>query len=173
MGAETVSNRSPKLTPMQEIVRDELLRGTSWTEAARIAGYADPSGEVDRLKSNPMLIDAVMKPLQRKAASWEQLGEQGREVLQRNMQNEHNDWCRSLSPPDPEHGWAPCNCWFDKLKPSDGNAAVKVVADVLGRTDPETLADRARKEDAAITDAEAARQFLGITHPVEGTDKPN
>jgi hypothetical protein len=154
-----------ELTPMQQVVVDEVRRGRSWTAAAREAGYADPSGEVDRLKANPAILDAIIGPLQEKAASWELLSEKVRRVLDRNMDDCHRDWCRSLKPADEVHGFAPCNCPFAKLKPADANAAAKIASDILSRTDPDTLAKRARHEDAAISDTDAAKLFLGTVSP--------
>lgn len=151
------------LTEMQRIVVEELRRGKSWVGAAKAAGYVDPSGEVDRLKAVPGLMDAVIGTLQEKAASWELLGDQARRVLSRHMRDDHDEWCRSLQPPDPEHGWPPCNCWFGKVRAADANTAARITTDVLGRHDSETLAGRARKEDEAISDEEAARRYLGGT----------
>jgi len=150
------------LTEMQQIVVRELRRGLSWTAAARAAGYADPSGEVNRLKANVGIIDAVIGPLQASAASWSMLGEKARQVLDRNMDEGHSDWCRSLQPPDPEHGYADCNCWFAKIRAADANAAARIVTDVLGRSDPKTLAAKASDEDKGISDEEAARAYLGV-----------
>jgi hypothetical protein len=160
------------LTPMQQIVVQELRRGKSWVSAARAAGYSDPDGEVDRLKANRRITDAVLGTLQEKAASWELLVDLARRTLERNQQEKHNDWCRSLQPPDPEHGYADCNCWFGKLKPADANTAARITLDTVGRSDKEALATRARKEDIAITDDAAAAQFLGGSKP-EGDRLPN
>lgn len=148
------------LTERQKTVVEAVKRGLSWTAAAREAGYSDPSGEVDRLKATTAIIDAVVGPLQEKAANWERLGGLAMKVLERHMRDTHEPWCKSHQPPDPEHGWPPCNCPFSKIRPQDANTAAKITTDVLGRTDPDTLAQRARKEDAAMSDEEAARQYL-------------
>jgi phage terminase small subunit len=146
------------LTDMQRIVVEELRRGRSWTAAARAAGYADPSGEVDRLRANATIIDAVIGSLQEKAAAWELLGEDARRVLKRNMGERHDDWCRSLKDADVEHGYADCNCWFAKVRASDANTAARITLEKGGA---EAVKPKEEKQVREMSDEEAARLYLG------------
>jgi len=148
------------LTDMQRVVVEELRRGRSWSAAARAAGYADPSGEVDRLRANPVIIDAVIGSLQEKAAAWEMLGEKARKVLDRNMGDGHDDWCRSLKDADEQHGYADCNCWFAKVRASDANTAARITLDKGGS---EAVKPKAEHKARVMSDEEAAALYLSAS----------
>src|SRR5882672_69808 len=46
-----------ELTPQQKAFLEHAKKPTiTWTEAARLAGYSDPKGEVDRLLKNPKIF---------------------------------------------------------------------------------------------------------------------
>lgn len=125
-----------KLTDKQAaFVKNYAIKLRSFTAAAREAGYADPSGEIDRLKSNPDVMTAIAQLQRAELCTWRGGVLKARKVLDEAM--------------DPvvvaidEHG----KTHFLAATTKDRIAAASKMLDCAGKFDAQSLLEKAQKED--------------------------
>lgn len=129
-----------------------VAEGMSFAAAAREAGYPDPAEAAKRLRASQAFLDAVLPIVLKKAASWSRLTAMAQRRLELNLREKHDSTCE-VHDDTLAINERVCDCGFASLRPTDGNQAARIVLDVVSRTDPGTLTDKARKEDEAQSEA--------------------
>jgi len=117
-------------------VRAYVGKMKSFTASAREAGYADPGGEVDRLKSNPEVMTAIAEFQRAEMVSWTGSVLKARKVLDEAMEPLHVAFDERKQ-----------TYVFLDAKMSDRIAAASKLLDVAAKFDEESLQAKARKED--------------------------
>lgn len=126
-----------KLTPKQkEFVKQVVVKLKTFTAAAEGAGYADPSGEVDRLMANPDVMASIAQLQRAILTTWQQSAVTAKKVIDELME--------------------PLVVAFDEDKeeyvfigndPKTRLAAAGKVIDYLSKADPESLFEKAESVD--------------------------
>ncbi len=157
--------KKPKLTEKQLAAGNAIIDGHSWTESARMAGYADPSGEVDRLKKNVDFVEYVVQGLKKKnleyEVTWNRLRKKMMDALDRNLEPGEVEFVENRKGEMVPVVLGP--------KAADNNTAAKIVADTLLRMHgAKGLQEAAKQEDTVEERAKAADDILGpapVTDP--------
>ena len=155
-----MAHKYDETTKREDVFIEAMVQGRKPVEAARIAQYSDPNGEPDRLLARARVRDRLIDLLQRKAVSYELLRVKMLKRLDMMLDNEHQEGC-SIEEEPPEGSQRICSCGLSKIKPSDVMSAIKAVIELLGKSDPKLLKDRAQQADKAETFDEAASRIVG------------
>lgn len=132
-------------------------------EAARLAGYTDPSNEIDRLIRDPEVCAHIVQHLQPRVIKFERMLQRAWEALDFNL--------------DPRN-WEPVahtdfGMPIFQVTSRDRTASADVVFKVLARIDPELLTMRARRADVKQTlSALAAKVLMAEATPLDGEPPP-
>lgn len=126
------------------------------TEAARAAGYADPTGETHRLMSDPAVVGRIIEHLRKQATKWQVLVVKAKKTLLEGMDADRiivlNKDGETQVVPDTR----------SRLE------AARIVLMTLKRDGKALLEDAANEEDAAAeTSIALAKRILGVPVPGE------
>ena len=153
------------LTQREEKFVERIVAGDDLEAAATKAGFDEPTKAVVALLKRPAIAAVLVHSLQDRLASWEVIAGTSRRWLSVILKETHDDDCPALAPSalcSECLSAAPlCGCGYDRVSMSDRLKAIAEVNKVLSRSDPETLAGRAEREDKVESREAVARRLLG------------
>ena len=127
------------------------------TEGARRAGYSDPA-MADELMAIPGIAAAILKAKNKELVSWHELSQDARRVLNAKMQDTRRitivSECKVCGEETKHTSEVP-------IKDMVQLSAARIVYQTLSKASPDTIADKASKEDVAETLGEVAKRVLG------------